>query len=166
MSLFLNEADEVKADVFEDCIIESIEEAVEEELFYSLLPTDEIIKIIQKSDISNAETYSKIITRMCNAKGGEAALILNVVELKEATLKECVKIVSSLKSSSVCARLGDLYAENECTAERDYEHEIFELKKEIEELKPVTAEPSDFERNIHTAAAKKKKKTYERSISY
>ena len=93
-------------------VAESIEEAIEEELFFSL-PTNEIIKIIQKSDVSNVETYSSIISRMCEVKGGEAALILNAVKAEEADFKKCVKIVSSLKCSSVCVRLGDLYEEYE-----------------------------------------------------
>ena len=123
----LNEGDEIKAESIEESIAESIEEALKGELFFSL-PTNEIVKIVQKSDISNAETYSNIIVRMCEAKGGEAALILNVVEAKEATLEECVKIVSSLKCSPICVRLGDLYAEDEPLPERDYEYEINELK--------------------------------------
>ena len=43
--LSLKEGDKLKVEVHEECIIDSIEEAIEEELFYSL-PTNEIIKII------------------------------------------------------------------------------------------------------------------------
>jgi surface protein len=135
LSLLLNESgNEGKIDIVEESIADSIEEVVEEELFFSL-PTNEIVKIIQKSDISNAETYSNIISRMCEVKKGEAALILNVVESKEATFEECVKIISSLKSSPICVRLGDLYEENEKMPEIDYEHEMSKLKQEIEEHK-------------------------------
>ena len=56
---------------------------------------------------------------MCKSKGREAALILNVVEANESTFKECVKIVSSLKCSPICVRLGELYSENENIPERD-----------------------------------------------
>ena len=168
---------EEKVEAIEERIAESIEEAIEEELFFSL-PTDEIVKILHKSDISNAETYHKIINRICHAKGREAALVLNVVETKEATLEECVKIISSLKCSPVCVRLGDLYEENEKQPEIDYEHEIFKLKqkieeqqKEIDELKQqnealfrqanmydfqqginIIIEPYDYENDIHIAA--------------
>ena len=46
LALLLNEgADEEKIELIEGCIIESIEEAIEEELFFSL-PMNEIIKII------------------------------------------------------------------------------------------------------------------------
>jgi hypothetical protein len=165
LATLLNEGDnETKVENIRESIAESIEEIIEEdELFFSL-PTNEITKIIQKSDISNAETYSNIISRLCEAKGGEAALILNVIEAKEANFEECVRIVSSLKCSPVCVRLGDLYKENENQPEFDYEHEIFWLKKEIEELKqqrrtifkPVTEKPSDFESDIYVAARKGK----------
>ena len=101
---FLAKGDEIKAEAIKEDIAESVEEAIEEELFFSL-PTNEIIKIIQKSDVSNAETYSNIIVKIFEAKGEETALILNVVKASEATFEECVKIVSSLKCSSVCANL-------------------------------------------------------------
>ena len=134
----MNEGDKLKAEAAEKVIMASIEDAIEEELFFSL-PTNEIIKIIQKSDISNAETYSKIISRMCEAKGGEAALVLNVIEPKEATFNECVKIVSSLNCSPICVRLGELYEENENQPEIDYEQEIIKLKQEIEKLEQQIA---------------------------
>jgi pyrrolidone-carboxylate peptidase len=159
----LEKGDKIKTETIEENIAESIEEAIKEELFFSL-PTNEIIKIIQKSDISNAKTYFIIISRMCEVKGGEAAIILNAVESKEATLEECIKIVSSLKCSPICVRLGELFTENEMQPEIDYEHEIFKLKKEIEELKqqkrtifrPVTKKPFDFVKNIHKAASEGK----------
>ena len=83
LTRLLNEgADKEKVEVVEEYIIDAIEEAVEEELFFSL-PMNKIVKIIEKSDISNAETYSNIICIMCEVKGGEAVLILNVVESKK-----------------------------------------------------------------------------------
>jgi hypothetical protein len=69
---------------------------------------------------------------MCEVKGGEAALILNVIGSKELTFEECVQIVSSLKSSPICSHLGDLYEENKNMPEPDYEYEISELKQEID----------------------------------
>ena len=56
-------------------------------------------KSFKRNDISDAETYS-IVNRMCETKGEEVVLILNIVESKETTFKECVKIVSS----PVCVR--------------------------------------------------------------
>ena len=150
LTLDLNECgNEAKVESVEVSIAESIEDAIEEELFFSL-PTNEIVKIIQKSNIYDAEMYSNIIVRMCEAKGGEAALILNVVEPKEVTFEECVKIISSLKCSPICVRLSDLHNENEKQPEIDYEYEINKLKQEIEELKkqkqtifkPVIEKPS------------------------
>jgi hypothetical protein len=160
LALLLKEdGDKAKVKVVEECIVESIEEVIEEELFFSL-PTKEIIKIIKKSDISDAETYSNIISKMSETKGGWASLILNFVEAKEATLEECIKIVSSLKCSPVCIRLGELYREELNKPEIDYEYEIIQLKKEIEKLnkqkpavfKPIPKEPIFFESDIHKAA--------------
>ena len=108
LSLCLNEGDnEAKVEAIEKDIAESIEEAIKEELFFSL-PTNEIVKIIQKSEISHAETYINIISKMCEAKGGEAALVLNAIGAKESTFEECVEIVSSLKCSPVSLRLREL----------------------------------------------------------
>jgi surface protein len=127
LALYLKKGDKLKA------------ESTEEELFFSL-STNEIVKIIQKSGISNAVINSKIISRMYKVKGEEAALILNVVESKEATFEECVQIVSSLKCSPICVRLGDLYAEDKKQPEPDYEHEISNLEQEIEKLKQKETE--------------------------
>ena len=63
------------------------------------------------------------------AKGAGAVLVLNAIDPKEATREEYVKIVSSLKCSSDCDRLGDIQQEI------DYEHKIKMLKQEIEKLK-------------------------------
>ena len=90
LTLDLNECgNEAKVESVEVSIAESIEDAIEEELFFSL-PTNEIVKIIQKSNIYDAEMYSNIIVRMCEAKGGEAALIINVVKAEDTTFEECV----------------------------------------------------------------------------
>jgi hypothetical protein len=156
---YLNKGNRDKVNAAEENIAESIEEAIEEKLFFKI-PMNEIVKIIEKSNISNAKLYSSIISRMCCVKGKEAALFLNVVEASGATLKECVQIVSSLTCSQVCVTLGKLYKDNESMVERDYSSEVLELRKEIEELKsqkrtifePVTEQPSDFEANIYKAA--------------
>ena len=44
-ALYLKKGDKLKAEATEEDIIDSIEEAIEEELFFSL-PTNEIVKII------------------------------------------------------------------------------------------------------------------------
>jgi hypothetical protein len=157
---FLNEGgNDGKVEAIEESIAELIEEAIEEELFFTL-PTNEIVKIIQKSSISNIETYYKIIIRVCEAKDREAALILNAVEAKRATFEECVKIISCLKCSPVCVRLGSLFKENDVHRVREYKHELFRLKQKFQILKQqkstifksVTEKPYDFESNIHMAA--------------
>ena len=72
----------------ETSIAELIGEALEEGGLFFSLPTNEIVKIIQKSDISNAEMYSNIINRTCEVKGGEAALVLNVVDAADFSRKD------------------------------------------------------------------------------
>ena len=49
------------------------------------------------SDILDAETYSNIIIRMCEAKGGEAALLLNYLQYKLKTL--CIRYHKALIST-------------------------------------------------------------------
>ena len=55
----------------DDCeydLVASIEEAVAEDSFFSL-PTNEILKIIQKSGTENVELLCSIITKMNKRKG-------------------------------------------------------------------------------------------------
>ena len=170
-----------KIEGFEEVIGEEIEEYVEEELFYEL-PTKEILKIIDKSSIEDIELISTIITRMRENKQEESTLLLNVIKSNETTLDECIQILSKFEHCPICKRTSDLFHENSKLPEQDYEYEILELKKEIEELQnkskendenknkraeikeitlrkeiktffsPVTEKPSDFESDICKAA--------------
>ena len=146
----------------EDSIAGEIEEFVKEESFYEI-PTNEILKIVEKSEFGDIKIICELASRMSENKGEESTLLLNVIKTEEATLEECIKILSKFEHSPLCKRTSELFNEDKKQPEVDYEHEIDELKKENEELQkktkgnktyfpPVTEEPSDFEDDIHDAA--------------
>ena len=159
---------EKKIEAYEEVIVEEIEEYVKKELFY-ILPTNEIMKIIGKSEIGDVDALCEFISRMNANKGEESTLLLNVIKREDATLEECVKILSKFEHSPLCQRTNELFSEEKNLPERDFEHELVELKKETgkheketketKETKeeetffpPVTVKPSNFESYIFTAA--------------
>ena len=160
LTKLINEGgDRVAIDALEDIVVESIDETVAEDSFYTL-PTNEILTILQKSSIESIELLSSIVSQMSEKKMDESPLLLNVIDPKEATFDECINTISKFTKCPLCRRIGQLHEDNIKLPNRDYEHEIEELKKENEELKkskkphfaPVTEKPSDFEKDIHRAA--------------
>ena len=103
---------------YEDVVAEEIEKFVKEESFYEL-PTNEILKIIGKSEIGDVELLCEVISRMIESKGGESTLLLNVIKIEEATLEECIKILSKFKHSQICQRTSKLFNEDNALPERD-----------------------------------------------
>ena len=132
---------------------------MKEECFYEL-PTNEILKIVGKSNFEDLELLYVFIPRMLAMKGEESTLLLNVIKMEEATLEECIKILSKFKHSQICKRTSELFNEDKELLERDFEHELEELKKENGKLQketkayfpPVTEKPSGFESDICEAA--------------
>ena len=147
----------------EELIIDEIEKHVKDASFYSL-PTEEIVRIIEKSSINDAKLLMELTQNMSNNKGKDAVLLLNVISSEEATFEECVKIISNFSKCPLLKRLGNLFNSDAILPERDYQYEIDELKKEIEEHKkipktsfpPMAKKPNDFESDIHKAAEKGK----------
>ena len=113
---------------FESYVAESIEEFVREDDFYSL-PTDEILRIIGKSNIEDTELLCEIISKMSETKKINALLLLGVINPENVTLEECIKVISQFKISPICKRLGRLFVEKAKMPEVDYLHEIKELEK-------------------------------------
>ena len=87
---------------------------------------------------------------MSKNKGKDSILLLNVISSETASFEECVKIISNFSEFPICKRLGYLFNCEGSQPEYDYQHEIDELKNEIEELKKSTF--FDFESDIHKAA--------------
>ena len=122
-----------KIESYEDLIIEEIEKHVKDDSFYSL-PTEEIVRIIEKSSINDAELLMELTQNMSKNKGKDAVLLLNVISSENATFEECVKIISNFSECPILKRLGYLFNSEERQPEYDYQHEFGELKKEIEKL--------------------------------
>ena len=109
LKTLLNEGgNKEKIEELEEVIEEDIEEYVEEELFYEL-PTKEILKIIDKSNIEDIELISTIITRMRENKQEESTLLLNVIKSNETTLDECIQILSKFEHCPICKRTNNLF---------------------------------------------------------
>ena len=122
----------------EDVLIDSIEDVIKEDSFYSL-PTNEIVKIVKKSELNDSENLKLLVSKMSEQKGEESVLILNAIEAENLSLDECIGIISSLSHCSICRVVGRLFGDDENLPERDYEHELEALKKENEELKKSLA---------------------------
>ena len=150
-----------KVKTTEESVVDEGKEIYKKESFYEL-PTNEILKIVGKNDIEDVELLCEVISRTCESKREESILLLNVIKREEATIEECIKILLKFKYCPLCQRMNELFNENKDLVERDYEYEIEELKKEIEELKnktffsPATERPPDLENNICKAADKGK----------
>ena len=154
---------------YEELIVDELEEYIEGNLFFEL-PTNEILKIIDKSNIEDIDQICSFISKMNENKKEESILLLNVIKADETTFEGCMKILSKFDSSPICRRTSELFDENKKLPERDNEHEISELKKEIEKLRnrtkekktyfsPVTEKPFDFESDIFKAAEEGKLKS-------
>ena len=130
-----------KIGVLEDVLVESIEEASEEEGFYSL-PMNEILTILGKSDIESVGLLCNIVSKISEKNEKESPLLLNVIDPKDATFDECISIISKFTRCPLCKRIGQMHEDNKNLPDRDYEHEIKELRKEIEGLKKSTNKPA------------------------
>ena len=138
LSALLSEGNEgERVESYEELIIEEIDKFVKEDVFYSL-QTSEILKVVEKSGIRDPELLCELVRKMSERKGKEAPLLLNVISSEDATLEECVKVISCFGGCPICRRAGELFKEEERLAERDYQNEINRLNEEIEELKKNT----------------------------
>ena len=107
-----------KIETCEELIADDIENYIEEKLLFEL-PTNEILKIVDKSNIENVEQICSIISKMSETKKEESILLLNVIKANEKTFEECLEIISKFDFSPICRRTSELFKENE------------ELKKEV-----------------------------------
>ena len=145
-TLIERKCNEEEYEEHEYLIIEEIEKLIKEEQFYEL-PTNEILKIINKSTFADVNQLYDLVANMSASKGEESILLLNVINCDDMTLKDCTTIISKFKKCKFCQRTYQVFKENEEMPEIDYELEIKELneeierlKKEIEELKNKTKE--------------------------
>ena len=91
---FLKEGgSEGKVEECENSIIDEIEKHIKDDYFYSL-PTEEILKIISKSNIEDVELLCELIYRMSEIKGEDAVLLLNYIK-REESLDVYIKILSN-----------------------------------------------------------------------
>ena len=152
LSLMLNEGgDKSKIEFAEEVLVDSIEETIKEDDFYSL-PMNEITKIVEKSHLNDASMLKSLVSKLSEIKGRDSIIILNSIESSELTFEECINIISHAKYCPIFNRIGKLYEDESKLPEVDFEAEIELLKKENEKLKklfvPITEKPIDFENDI------------------
>ena len=100
--------DRAEIERVENIIVESIDEAVSEDVFYSL-PMNEILTILQKGDIESVDLLSSIVTKTSEKKGEESPLLLNVIYPKDAAFDECISIISKFTKCPLCKQIGELH---------------------------------------------------------
>ena len=110
-----------KVEACEDVVAEEIEKYVKEDSFYEL-PTNEILKIVIKSEIDDIDVLCELISRMRSKKRGESTLLLNVIKREEATLEECIKILSTFKQCPICKHMNELFKNDKEFPDMDYEY--------------------------------------------
>ena len=121
-------------------IVEDIENYVKKESFYEL-PMKKILEIIGKSDIDDDDLLCEVISKMNAKKRKESTLLLNVIKKEEATLEECIEILSKFEHCPLCQRLGEVFNEYKEMPRIDYKYENGELREKIEktskQIKPI-----------------------------
>ena len=132
-SLITENGNEECIELIENFLIDSFDKIAKEESFYKL-PTNEILKIIEKSKIEDIKLLYEVISKTCKNKGDESVLLLNVINPKEATFEECINILSKFVNCPFCKRTGELFAEYKNAQESNYNNKVEELKKEFKEL--------------------------------
>ena len=134
----INEGEsESKMEGIEEMLIESFDETVKEEKFYSL-PTQKIFDFVKRSEIEDPKLLKELVSQISKSKEKEAVLILNIIDSNEATFDELIDIVSCLSQCPICKRIGELHESTMNLPERVYEHETIETKQENETLKQET----------------------------
>ena len=89
-------------------IIENIEEAIKEPSFYSL-PSMEIFQMINMSEINDIGAVCKLVENMSNTKDEEVSIqLLNILDPKEFTLNDCIRVVSKFTKSKFCQHINEL----------------------------------------------------------
>ena len=150
LSALLRENGSIESiETIEIILINSFDEIGKEESFYKLPANEDV------------EFLCSAISMMCRNKGLESVLLLNVIDSKEATFDECIKVISEFSHCPICKRTGELF-EKENLPTINYKYEIEKLKEEIEKHKEtsrfqaVVQKPADLERDICDAAKKGK----------
>ena len=143
-----------EAQNYEQIIIESIEEAINEESFYKL-PINEIAKIIEKSNIEDVELLCQLAERASSVYKAQSALLIYAIKPKNANIDDCIKILSKFKGCQLCKLANELFEESHKLPVRDLESETGKEKNEKMEEAPakVTKQPLDLENDICNAAS-------------
>ena len=70
---------------------------------------------------------------------------------------ECIHLISILRSSPICVRLGSLFEDNQSLIEIDWQYDIDQLKNQIRDLQErleISENHSNFEPDIHQSSKK------------
>ena len=159
----------------EDMVSENLADVVDEKEFYKL-PTSNFLNIVNSyckasSADDKYDILCKIIHNESQENEKEAPLLLNVINLEECSLNQCVTLISSFEKCPLCTKLGKAYKEEKALVDKDWEFETKKRDDEITSLKTainiykeeeekrkearsLTEIPDNFEHSIYTAAEK------------
>ena len=94
-----------------EAISDSIDEAIEEDSFYNL-PIEKLAEIFEKCGNMTIDLATRTLTNASGIIEKDAINLLKIISFdEELSAKDCVKIIGSITSVPICARLGERYRE-------------------------------------------------------
>jgi hypothetical protein len=129
LSQFIDEEEDI---ISHEKIISSFFDQTHDLPEFYQLPIKNISSILNKSK-QTCDSCSKILENISQKKLDNAPLLLNSINVPNITYEECIKIISSLKSSPICVLLGKLSIigkENFILKPSDFEPDIFQACEE------------------------------------
>lgn len=107
----------------ENKLAKNIEIALEQDSFYEI-PTDNILSILSKCEVENnkakIEIAKKIISNLSEKRPNDACILLRIFAFDDVEYSDIIGLISSLKCSNICLRLGELYQKRESNPKPDF----------------------------------------------
>ena len=137
-------------EAIESEISEKINEISENNEFFQL-PMESILRIFDSANNRKVDIDDKIlkttINNLIKHKNNESILLLNVLELSNSSLLECINIITCFKTSPLCNRISSLIEED---IRKDWYCDLTKKTKQILDEK-IIEKPADFEPDLNKA---------------
>ena len=116
------------------------------------LPMESILRIFLSANKNKVDIDDKIlkttITNLIKAKQNDSILLLNVLEMPNSSLFECVNIVTCFQTSPLCNRISSLIEED---VRKDWYCDLTKKPKQLIINEEITEKPADFEPDLNKA---------------
>ena len=148
----IEKTDEEEIQIAENKLVPHFKSVIEENDFYDL-PFDNIVSFIHKSgiecDAERVELCMTILSKYSQKDPLEACKLLQVLDLGELELQDCVYLIGSLTKSKLCQQLMVSYQQEfENAPLIDADFEIEKRDKKIEELEKDRLPKSDSDEDL------------------